>query len=315
MVLIAAASPGGELVITAGLDAARIWDVRTLNPVTPFLTSDNAEGRIALAAFIDAETAVTAGPDNAIRTWNAATGAPVATPAVHGARIVAGGLAPWGSAVTADRDNVVRHTNLRDGQSRILATLDASVRSISVGNAGALVVLEGGRARFLPFAEDQDGRPIVFGPNLRTANFLSSSRGGLIAASYDSDGEGNIAIQSPGDILEEGDERRLGVWLYINNVGIGRGVYNQRVAYTSVGDALAVIDNPDNVRIFDVGGDFGGMNGSRRAAAVDDLTVGELRARACALLPSSARNAALETFRDEPAIQAITAALPPRLCE
>ncbi|MBU6408362.1 MAG: TIR domain-containing protein [Alphaproteobacteria bacterium] len=194
MVLIAAASPGGELVITAGLDAARIWDVRTLNPVTPFLTSDNAEGRIALAAFIDAETAVTAGPDNAIPTWNAATGAPVATPAVHRARIVAGGLAPWGSAVTADRDNVFRHTNLRDGQSRILATHDASVRSISVGNAGALVVLEGGRARFLPFAEDQDGRPIVFGPNLRTANFLSSSRGGLIAASYDSDGEGNIAI-------------------------------------------------------------------------------------------------------------------------
>ncbi|MBU6407561.1 MAG: hypothetical protein KGS44_10570, partial [Alphaproteobacteria bacterium] len=258
---------------------------------------------------------VTAGPDNAIRTWNAATGAPVTTLAVHGARIVAGGLAPWGGAVTADRDNVVRHTNLRDGQSRILATLDASVRSISVGNAGAIVVLEGGRARFLPFAEDQDGRPIVFGPNLRTANFLNSSRGGLIAASYGSDGEGNIAIQSPDDIQEAGDERRLGVWLYINNIGIGRGVYNQRVAYTTVGDALAVIDNPDTVRIFDVGRDFGGESGSRRAAAVDTLTVAALRARACALLPLSARSAPVATLSNDPSIQALATVLPHRVCE
>jgi WD40 repeat protein len=314
MVLIAAASPSGEMVITAGMDAARIWDVRTLNPVTPFLTSDDAEGRIALADFIDAETAITAGPDNAIRTWSAATGTPVTALAVHGSKIVAGGLDPWGGAVTADRDNVVRHTNLRDGQSRILATLDASVRSISVGNAGAIVVIEGGRARFIPFAENQEGHPIVFGPNLRTANFLSHSREGLIAASYVSDGEGDIAIQSPGDIRDAGDERRLGVWLYINDVGMGRGVYNQRVAYTSVGDALAVIDNPNTVRIFDVGDNFGGVSGSRRAAAVNDLSVGELRTRACALLPSSARNAPLETLHNDPAIQAVAAALPRRLC-
>jgi len=318
MVIIAAGSPSGEAIITSGADAARIWDTRTLNPLTPFLSSDGAQGRIALADFIDAETAVTAGPDNTIRTWRVETGERVATWAVHEARIVAGALDPWGGVVTADRNNVIRHTNLRDGQSRVLATFQASVRSISVGYSGAVVVLGDppGRfhGRFLPFGEDHDERPIVLGSGLRSANFLNKSGEDWIATSYSFDGIGNIAIGSAGDLIEAGDKRYLGARLYIENVGTGRGVFNQRVASTTVGDALAVIDNPDTVRIFDIGDDFGGVSESRRAAAVDGLTVGELRASACALLPIRTRSAPLEALLDDALIKAIAATLPRRLC-
>jgi WD40 repeat protein len=314
MVLIAAGAPGGEAIITSGADAARIWDARTLNPLTPFLSSDGAQGPIALADFIDAETAVTAGPDNTIRTWQVNTGERVATWAVHESGIVAGALDPWGGVVTADRNNVIRHTNLRDGQSRVLATLQSSVRSISVGYSGAVVVLEGGQGRFLPFGEDHEERPIVLGPNLRTANFLNNSVEDWIAVSYSRDGEGSIAIQSAHDIRQAGDGRYLGIWLHIKNVGTGRGVYNQRVAYTNIGDALAAIDNPETVRIFNFGEDFGGVGGSRRAAAVDALTVGELRASACAFLPIRTRSAPLEALLDDALVKAIAATLPRRLC-
>jgi WD40 repeat protein len=96
-------SPDGKRILTAGHDAARVWDAETLGPMTEPLP----HARVLRAAFSrDGKLLLTAG-GNEVRLWETATGRPVGTLA-HEHPVCSAAFSPDGRRiVTGSKDGRV----------------------------------------------------------------------------------------------------------------------------------------------------------------------------------------------------------------
>ena len=99
-------SRDGKFLLTRGPESARVWDVKTLDPVGPPLR--HAAGIRAAALSGDGRRVLTAGGGEA-RVRDAETGRPVGPAVRHGDEIVTAALSPDGSVVAtaAAEDHVV----------------------------------------------------------------------------------------------------------------------------------------------------------------------------------------------------------------
>jgi WD40 repeat protein len=168
-------SPDGRLLLTAGTDdAARLWGVRTGQPVGPALRHASAVGAAEFSR--DGKLVVTGGTDNIARLWDVASGAlrhtlPCATPVTvvafspDGQSVLTGGqdhTARLWSAATGQplggplphEGGVVAGLFHPDGQTFLTAAVDGAVRRWECGT-GRLVSTsarldEASRACFSP---------------------------------------------------------------------------------------------------------------------------------------------------------------------
>ena len=152
----AAFSPDGRAVLTGSADGtARVWDAATGVPRTPPLEHG---GPVTSAAFSpDGRTVVTVGEDKdrAIRTWDAATGRPVAVnrKALGQQPMVFVAYSPDGGRLLAVYDRPAGFGCLWDARTgEEVATLHALA-------AGAHARAGGGRPAFAAFSPD--GRTIA----------------------------------------------------------------------------------------------------------------------------------------------------------
>ena len=109
-------SPEGNRVVTASWDhTARIWDVRTAQPITPPLQH---EAKVRIAQFSpDGDRIITVSADFTARVWDVQTGQPLTTPLKHGDAVRFAEFSPDGlRVVTASVDHTVRVWDAHTGQ-------------------------------------------------------------------------------------------------------------------------------------------------------------------------------------------------------
>jgi WD40 repeat protein/serine/threonine protein kinase len=134
-------SPDSQWIVTASdFGTARVWEVATGKPVTPWLRH---KGEVVGAEFHpDGRRVVTAANDGGPRIWDAQTGQPLTEPLLHGGLMISARFSPDGQRLlTVGADNTVRLSKAR--AERLLAVPfqhDGTVHSASFSPDGQFVV-------------------------------------------------------------------------------------------------------------------------------------------------------------------------------
>ena len=188
--MVARFSPDGSRLVTASEEgAARVWDARTSQPVTP------AFGHQAMITQVhfspDGRRIVTASKDGTARVWDAATGASLTEPLQHRGTVYWAEFSPDGRWVaSASKDGTARLWNSTNGQPA----------GIFNGHQAAVVL-----ARFSP-----DGRRLLTASYDHTAliwdvggtNLLRTLReeSGILTASWSPDGSRIVTADETGTV-------------------------------------------------------------------------------------------------------------------
>ena len=221
-IYVAAFSPDGSRIVTAGVDSsARLWDATT-GRLAATLTGH--AGPINNAEFSpDGRRIVTASDDGTARLWDAAAGAPLATLAWPGVEVRKAVFSPDGRRVaTAGSDRAARlwdaetgallatlsgHTGVvfkaafsPDGKRIVTASDDGTARLWDAEKGAPLATLAGHVRLVSDAAFSPDGKRIVTASWDQTARVwdaesghllttLSGHSGALYTASFSSDGK------------------------------------------------------------------------------------------------------------------------------
>lgn len=156
-------SPDGSGVVTTWGDKARIWDVKTAQPLTPPL---HYPGGVADAAFSVDGTRIVLAATTGAYVLNSTTGQPVTARLRHDSRVLSASFSPDGNrVVTASADRTARIWDATTGQPITMPLRhDLDVRAAAFSPDGKQVVT-GSRDKTARVWDAATGQPLT--PPLR----------------------------------------------------------------------------------------------------------------------------------------------------
>jgi WD40 repeat protein len=257
-------SNDGRLILTSSEDGtARIWDGTESGAVQ---TLRGHAGEIIAAAFTASGEIVTASSDDTVRTWNATTGALLATKPIEPHRAV-GFSASGRRLVTASRDNVVRVWDLAgDAPPLELHGYAGGGESVAISADERKVVASGGEGTAQLWDVASRGPPIGLAKLPADTIFVGFSRDGkrVVSGTHPEARIWNVADGKPIKTFGRGqaingidfspDGRLLVAASVLRKVqAFDANTLDERRAWQTSAPLVGVAVSPDSKRVVAVG--------------------------------------------------------------